>query len=634
MQTLVEYHDHYLLQFVLKWYMPYAWVWVPLIVALVLFLPLHRRSTRVFLVLAAAWHLCSIVLWDMPMRASVAAWVLGAALCFRLAVALWSRVPHGWFSTGLIRRYVRFDPRCVYMLDLARARRGLPPVRTVAERYDRLPAESRQKTRRGRLARWVVRAFEAAIRIYSPLPSHWMLPQRGILLDQPHLWAVVKGERRQAQKDFAETYAAATLSDYRGETPAQNLERDSRATMLAQRLVFLREAMAEFRAFVRPLPVGGRYAKQKWNAYRELLRAWRLRRDYDWLWREEEANGEPSPGGVEAQTESPEDVREAETDAPPLTKRTTPVESELLETQLMVAEVGPAAAEQEESPSEPPDGSAVEGHTGSEQSLDQDEEDQEEEIFETLLSPEFSEPDPGEGDQSVTERLRPPDEPRWQRERNRDVIEACRCLESLLGLDPPRSLSSAYKAARPHLDEDRTWSMAFHLLASYCKRSEWSSRDDEGLKRKMVEELGSNLSDQIDQARRGTGKIRRKRLLGARLVYVEVLVFLGDYARVRSMFSVSRDLTTFERRIMARACVGLADQILEFEELRDMLRYEALDHYFLAGYPEVWRRNTAEGLVGRVRSQQHLVDLLQDKHLVFVQEDSAGAARPGDEEES
>jgi len=235
--------------------------------------------------------------WDMYRYVPTAAWMITAALVLRAAIVAWFLAPGGWFSTPLLRAYLRFDPGAGYLLDLARARRGLPLLRTAGQRLGNLPRTVPFTAGPGRIFLAIARGLDGAIWLLAHAPGYWRRPPGTVQLDLPHVVEVIDTEVASSVASFRRTYLNVSLEEYRSHTVQENLERESEARTCAERLALLLAASAECAFFFRTLLPGS--AKTISVAYQQWARAWRFRRRYDGLWFDTASAARPAPASRE-----------------------------------------------------------------------------------------------------------------------------------------------------------------------------------------------------------------------------------------------------------------------------------------------------------------------------------------------
>lgn len=582
-------YDNLLLFAVFKVYLPYIWGWIVVVLPAIMLTPGHRRTTQALLVLLFAWHVAGVVAWDFYYHAAAATWVICGALAVRLAIFGWYVVPHGWFSTGMLRRYVQFDPACSYLMDAARTRRGIAALHEAKERRKKLPEYFDISRLHVRMFQAVVSGFDLLIRLYEWLPRYWKMRHVPIHLDQPHVWAVLKAEAAQTKEVFRDLYHGTSLADYRKLGPLEKREQDTRIRALAERLVRLYEAMVQYQAFRRPLPTGAH--DRVLMAYQLNATAWRFRCQYDTLWcdtnEQRGADGGALDAGAERVSPGSSDTALTDTGATPSSHSSDAMEGEV--DSLL------ALTPSEDDADAPPD-----------EAVPTDTEPCAEELFDlvaALSQPDeaaCSEPEDADGNTLLTQRR--------FRERNSNLVDACACLEALLALESPATLAKGIENARKAYRTQQTRSKAIQLLAMYCARFDWTGSEAERLRLDVIESL---LDDVVHGTTSEPSGSPSKRGQGAAMqVLVDLLMTRHDYARVRSLHAEVNDFDPSVHAVLGEACAGLANQIGVHEELRDMLRYEAIDHFYRAGKIGVWRRQIAETLVGETDSQESLIRLL------------------------
>ncbi len=656
-------YDNLILYAVFAVYFQAIWLWMPPLLVAVLLTPLHRSSAKGLTLGLLLWHVVCLCAWDMHRYAPVAAWVLGGALILRLAVWVWYVAPHGWFSTALIRASLWFDPGCSYLFDLARARRGLPVLRSPRQRRDNLPAMVALKTPCGRVFLAFAAMCDLAIGLYPRLPAYWRLGQGTVDLAQPHVRAVLESQLARVQNEVRQAYQDTSLGTWLKRTPRENVEQERLVRLHTEQLAHLYEALGEYEYFLRPMPKKAR--RDLLGAHNQFLEAWRTRCRYEHLWTED---GLAALDASEPATRADEPAP-APSPAPagPMSDEDRALAEELLQSELEGRAGQPAgdtiladegAAEVRESPavsasvlvteedqaSEKPGG--IEGDAAAEEpaaavatvvrSKDRHDEagvaaqdgepgasigsddptggketgDTDELLFRTAaeLAGERRASALGKDGELPTEMLAD----HCLAARHRDVCDACACMEVTLHLDPPAHLAQAVAQARPFLQDERTWAPVFHLLVMYCARSDWTGEEADRLHMAVIKRLWTDVSDRVQRFRPDSPLDERRAILKARRALASLLLSRRDYALIRSLYRSSQLTLVGELEILAEACAMLSEQVGGNQELRSILRYEAMDHYFRAGYRGVWRPDVSEHLIGRVGSPRRQLEIVRE----------------------
>lgn len=632
---MTQFYDNVVLYTIFVGYFGRIWLWVPAVLAVILLLPLHRRSANVLFLCLLGWHLMCMLLWDMYRHVPLAAWTISAMVLLRGALLLWYLVPHGWFSEAILRQYLRFDPACGYLLDLARARRGLPVQRTPADRRLLLPRDGFSQSVWNKAMGAFARFCDRAIPLLPHLPAYWLIVQRSVNLDQPHVWAAMEDESAKAEKAFREAYLDVSLEEFRQFTSQEKMDRDLAARRNQRRLVHLTEAMAEYCFF---LPSNAKGSKHASVAFRLRAKAWRLRRRHDRLWwpQDQAASPVPSPRKEAAPAPAPDAAPATESpllsdDEPAVTVKNVDLDGTAAEGGLGLEETqvpaAPEPAAQEADSSrielsavEPPaqeepapaeQAVAVEADSSSASNMD------DEELY-RLAAQEADRKNAAQtrddGSHMFHELL---DDPRIAA-RNRDIVVACQCLEAFLGLAPCQTVEDSILQAKPFMNRPETWAAAVQLLVMYCARMDWQGEAQERQRLSLVESLWSDVASRLAACRPGQPAAQRKAVLGARIVLADLLLSREEFSLVRSLYPAWDDLTGYEMEILGEACSCLGQQVASLEELQNMLRFEAMDCYFRGGLMGVWRGETSERIIGRAKSSQHLVEVMDEHPLEMV----------------
>jgi len=104
-------------------------------------------------------------------------------------------------------------------------------------------------------------------------------------------------------------------------------------------------------------------------------------------------------------------------------------------------------------------------------------------------------------------------------------------------------------------------------------------------------------------------------------MHIDVLFDRGEYAQVVELFRPREDLGKHACRVLADAETAVARSLSGQDVLCDLLRYEAIGHYFQAGFRGVWTLECARTLLDQVENVEEMVDLFR-QHPVEI-------ARPG-----
>ena len=594
-----------------------------------------------FLLAAMGYLVLRWLLWRLPQR--IAARPLPRLLT-------WLRPRLVW-SGPIVRDYFRADPCGVYWLDLARAVRGVPLVRTAEHRRETVAAVSYLPGWRKtgwRILFWLV---EARIQLYRRLPAYWHRPRSAagprnasgrLDLDEPFARSILEEEQRIAYRKMLEWWTGSDFADYCRRDAVARQESARQAALWGCKDVLHREALAEYWTFRTPWePKQRSLVQAAWRIYG----TWRHRRQYDFLWHPEsapaadpsrppDANGTSAGTGDNAEPTSfrPEPTSSG-TGQPPAestaalpssiesSRESMPERATPDAPRLAFAEDAPPAAP---FPAAGPQSPRADARSTEEDSpvAPEAETDADDELFQ----PATPEVDPV-GKSPVRGPLAGHLIEFTDRDRARleDLQLASRLLEAYLGVTPSGDFARDLERVEPFLDQPKHVTAAAMLLLLYCLRRDYGGRETDRQKVDLILRLGDRFREAPAE-----GPYRETRSVLRTLQY-DWLAERGDYSQLVAGLTAENHLTRYEWKLLADAEAALAQQLSGQPELRDVLRQDAIDHYFQAGFRGLWTLPYAKAVLGQVASMEELVELLRANSVEVAPSTSlsvAAAARP------
>jgi hypothetical protein len=546
-RSILELHDRLLLYLVQEGFYRFAFVSAVALFILLACLPPHRRVTRCIAWLSIAWIAACMACYGAFAESPRLAWFLLALIAYRAGRVLSWTVrsagesnrtarhrlhPQSAWMAWCVRDYLRFDPRCAYWLDLARAVRGQPISRTSRDRASAVTCLPECPAWRRRIWQTVFRLVELRIGIYRLLPGWWHHPQDTLDLHEPDLRCILEEETRKAFERMQQSWTGQTMRDYYDRSRSTRLRMERWAAACGRKFILHREAFAEYCSLRQPWPPGDKQLVQvAWFCYA----TWQSRRQFDMLWHPDSK--------AEEQAKDPA----ASNDDP------------LFDEQPASASPAPAAKAM---PSP--------------------------EIVEVVLSPQ-------------------------QRERLADLQYASALLEAHLGLTPtPVFACNVEQAERLLADAGKQWAVVM-LLMLYCLRPDFAGAEIDRQKTLLLHRLGEQF-DVPTEANDPAAEARRT----FKLMHLDVLSERGEFSQIMEFFGHRPEPTDLESKMLADAELAVIRYLPESEELSDILRYEAINHCFQAGFRGLWTREYVGKLIPKAASAEAIAELFRSHPVVLV----------------
>ncbi|MFV1965328.1 MAG: FHA domain-containing protein [Pirellulaceae bacterium] len=618
MKTIYWLYNDWLLWLVQELFYGYWPFSIVVMCVLLICLPSHRRSALVLTGAAVFWSLMCLGLYNALEEAPALSWFMIGALSYRLmrwvlwrlppgspsGVAVqgpaWLRLRAAW-ATPIIREYFSMDPRGVYWLDLARAVRGLPLSRSSADRQQALfPARALPP---GRQPLWnaTLRLVEWRIWLYRRLPSYWHRPHARIDLDEPHVRGILEDVSKVVFHRMLRCWTGNDFPDYCGRDPATHRRELMNAAFYGQKYCLHRSALAEYLTFRTPWRKGD---TSLIHAAYYCYETWRQRRQYDMLWAEEkqrrnDLSDDPKTGvkGVANKSNNDPSVAQEQPEEP------QDQESE---------EIRELESSESEEPSEAGVIDLSEGLGGAEDSpgeakeIGNDLASRNDFSDDEMFSIESDEEEMSDAPSSGAVKTRVTGMPEQQQHRLRDLTTACRMLGAFLGVPSVMEFGLDVETVERRLASSNTRLAALMLLMLYCLRRDFSGADVDQRKFELMIKLGERFGRGSDDK-----QARETRRL-YHMMQVDLHMERGEYSQVREYFSRREELSQYERKILADAEASMACHLTGQSELRDMLRYDAICHYFEAGFCGLWTVEYAHLLIDKIGSTDDLWALLRD----------------------
>ena len=635
--SILEFHDRILLWFVQQ--ALYAWPWTSVLVFFMLLfcLPAHRRTAQAvrwtaivfglaclafydpwreapqlacFLIASLAYMFLRWVLWRLPSQVAGGASPQGTAA---RALLRWeARVaPQFAWVSRVVRDYLRADPRGVYWFDLARAVRGLPAVRTPTDRRAVVFDASQLPLWRRRLWQAVFRVVEMRIRLYQWLPRYWHRPfpsgisqagHGGLELDEPHIRHVLDGERHTADRMMTELWDGSSLDDYLTRDSVTRRESLRLAGLWGRKLFRHREAINEYLTFRTPwqpketglLP-----------AALEVYSTWCQRRQYDVLWHSDSRSVlEPNLDATEERVHAAELLPAAAAVVSENAAADSEAEQFLipLEATLEHEAGADATAVDAQHPPKKNKG-AANPPSFAPAAVDPD---SDEDFFRVTSATDeaATEAQVHEVGRDFAAGL-----PKRERDRLHDLQLASRILEACLGVTPTGDFVQDVNQVERFLVQNSLMTAAVMVLMLYCLRRDYCGKRVDRLKIELVLRLRDRFRALVAQ---GTKHDAHGVFNG---MLIDFLSERGDYSQIVENLGSRGANNSYELKLLADAETALARQLTGQDEWRDMLRYDAIGHYFQAGFRGLWTLEIANQLLGNVDSFETYVELLRNHRV-------------------
>ena len=674
MEWFVHIHDEWILWFIQKVFFEYQVLWIAVMLVVLVCLPTHRLSARGVGWFGVAWALVCLFVYGALVEAPWLGWFLVILLVYRFARWLFwstpastatkrnprrpnrSTIPGAW-TTAMVRDYLRADPRAVYWLDLARAVRGLPITRTGKDRRASLTPNAELPDWRHTVWQFIFRFVELRIWVYRRLPRYWHRPHTRLDLGEDHLRQQLEHETERAHQNMMRSWTGNTFTEYSNRSPRTRKHEQERAARFGRASCLLSEALAEYYTFREPWQPG---EKLLVDAAMLTRLTWRRRCRHDILWhRDSESVG----ASTDREAAEPE-VTEPDThddllpdEAPP--EVVTPASGSAVVVSLDEKGDGERSS--------PEDEISVAAREPDDEAHEPVEPDETEELREARQLERRDEPDEPTNDQTpprekdlveerfaaLNELLRPPPDPdesaasmeepdimsddqlfdvvvpidadetdremttnsslrevrlspcQWERLAN--LRTASSMLEAYLDLEPTGKFADDVDQAERLLTHPKRRMAAGMLLMLYCLRSDYAGPGVDALLVELLARLDEQLFNRDAQRRQS---VAERRLLLS--MQIDLMFQRREYSRVVEFFSRYDDLGRYECQMLANAEASVAAHLAGQDELRDMLRYDAIGHYFRAGFRGIWTIEYARTLIDQLSGPEELLDLFRE----------------------
>ena len=677
MNEVLRWHDEVFLHFVQTDYFGRPWLAGALVVLLLIVPPVHRRFAQLVIGLTTLWVALTIVVYgvlrEVPVLAcvtvvaAVMSWLRGVMWSVpevappgKSTGGLWTKLhPRGSWIAGVVRDYFRVDPRGVYWLDLARARRGRRPKRSPRERREALPTAF--ELPQWRISCWqrvVFPVVELRLWIWRRLPRYWQHEHHDLDLQEPHVQTVLRQEIADATRLSDEHETAPSFIDFckRTSGSVEHEQAMELAGRYGRKVCLLTEASIEARLFADDWPAD---EKRLCEIADSVIELWRYRRGNDRLWALElEVRGAVQSGGrpqtvpsasrgswgfrttaeghagpkehrakasktaevsaVEIVTDSPATVAESETvDDFELelesdrevggTVVDEPSNEELVVDPDQEEAGGSAPLTRVDRTSVATSGTRLLGRLGGLFAARKKESARvsDAEVFALVSDERESEAmTTSETTLSLIEA-----------DRVRDLQLACRILEAYLKFEPQTSLAATAQAAQRLLDRPVNWPAVTRLLMLYCLRSDLTGDRQERAK-------GELIGRQMHWVR---GLLGQDELVkSVKQVFFDLLIdwhsVRGGYTQIRELFGHSEPRGARQWELLGLAEAHLANQMKDRESLRDTLVRDAAAKLFQARVRGFWTQRYAGLLLG-TGSSVETISLLGSHTVQFGRSD-------------
>ncbi len=628
MNELLRWHDERFLSFLQETY--YRWPLLSGFIACLLLvaLPIHRRSSQIVIAATAFSVLLTVCVYgalhEAPVLACVtvfAAIISGArGLAWRMrrssastsASGLWSWIrPNGQWTAGLIRDYLRVDPRGTYWLDVARASRGITADRSPHERQAALFPVFEIPLWRARIWRQAVFPLaEFYIRWTPRLPRYWHYEHHDLDLGETDVQAVLCEEIAQQSRWMAEAEAGQSFEDYLARTvdAKQHQQALLRAGRYGRKACLLQEAWLESRSFLGRFEEGDHRLCQIADSLTEL---WRFRRRNDPLWsdeflREEQKTADAGPPDQEAfshpakNASSP--VTEDLVEAPESQSGDSDEDLGFEDIELQMASENEPAFDADDSP---------EDASSSDDVLDSSiaaTAESEERTVALLAPPIRSSKMNGT---SSAPRATLPVLTNRETERIRDLRMACEVLEGFLAFEPLEDWEQSLRSARRLFDRPARWPAATRLLMLYSLRADWRTDRQERVKAETIAWMFQWVRSLLGQDE----LVRTVKHLFFDLL-IDWHACRGGYSQIRELFGQTEPRGGRQWELLGIAEAHIASQVQDRPSLRDTLIRDATAALFRARVTGFWTQRYAGLLLGTTEPAE-TIRLLQAHTVEF-----------------
>ncbi|MEK6261915.1 MAG: FHA domain-containing protein [Planctomycetota bacterium] len=629
MNEVLRWHDNHVLQFIQEWYYGWSPLSGLLVCLLLVLLPVHRRLAQFAIVFLTCWVLMTVLIYGALTEAPVLACATVFAaiysglrgLTWRMRrsdtshlparVLSWLR-PNGRWTSGIIRDYLRVDPRGTYWLDVARASRGRIPDRSTDDRRNALFPAFEIPPWRTRLWRHVVFPLaEVYIRWTPRLPRYWHYDHRDLDLGEADVQWVLSDEIALQSRLMSEAEDGRSFKEYLHRTvdAKRHAEALQQAGRYGRKACLLQEAWIESQLFLGQFDAGD---KRLCHVADSLIDLWRFRRRHDHLWaseflREEPATSDVSVPAQEATTNSTEGAPEFGAHG---AGKTPDVRTPDSDEEPGFGEIELSLASDNEPSFETKDSMEHSSHTNdafdpSAATTGEDAEDRAVALLPQrtqVAVPRTSSPTINAVSAVLSLR---------DSERVRDLRIACEILEAYLEFEPSEDLDATTLSARRLLDRPARWPAVTRLMMLYGLRADWSSDRQERAKAETIAWVFQWVRSLLGQD---------ELVKTVKQLFFDLLIdwhaCRGGYSQIRELFSQNEPRGARQWELLGIAEAHIARQVQDRPSLRDSLIRDATAALFRARVAGFWTQRYAGLLLGTSQPAE-TIRLLQDHNVGF-----------------
>ncbi|MCY2987385.1 MAG: hypothetical protein NTY19_05905 [Planctomycetota bacterium] len=186
-----------------------------------------------------------------------------------------------------------------------------------------------------------------------------------------------------------------------------------------------------------------------------------------------------------------------------------------------------------------------------------------------------------------------------------DLQWASRLLEAFLGVKSTGEFARDAASLAVFLNQPTRLTAAVMLLMLYALRRDYAGRGVDRQKVDLILQLGDHLEQlPAEGPSHEARQVFRSMLTDWRLER-------RDYSQLVERLTEYGQLTQYEWQVLADAETALARELASQEELSDMLRYDAIGHYFLAGHSAMWTLEYARTLLHQITTIEEYRELLR-----------------------
>jgi hypothetical protein len=192
-----------------------------------------------------------------------------------------------------------------------------------------------------------------------------------------------------------------------------------------------------------------------------------------------------------------------------------------------------------------------------------------------------------------------------------DLQLASQLLEAFLAFERTGDFARDAERLERLFEQPRRLTAAMMLLMLYCLRRDYGGRQADQEKVDLMLRLTHRFKQfQREDRHRESGQVFRAMRL-------DWLLERGAYAQLLERLSDQDGLTPYEMKSLADAEALLAQQLTGHDELRDMLGYEAIGHYFQAGFRPAWTLPYASLILRGIDHHEDLLRLWREYPVVI-----------------